>query len=218
MDDTAAALGEWVELSDSLLRGLVHSLNNRITALSAFAELAVLGDTEFTAEAVLPGELVRLQQVNMLFRLLVPDDPAPAALEIGPVLADAVALHAHSARLQGVRCDVVRDDQALPVRAPRWALLRLLVVLLEVGKQTAQRTGRDVTTLRLSGDEAWVTIHVEGALPAYGAMMAQACGADGVVGGAEVRMPTLLEVRRRERTSREDSLATAANAANGGSR
>lgn len=199
--------GEWAELSESLLRGLVHSLNNRITALSAFAELAALGESDFTVQAVLPGELARLHQVNQLLRLLVPDDPAPAAMEIGPVLADAVALHAHHARLRVVTCEVVRDDTALPVRAPRWALLRLLLVIIEEGKRAADRTNRDTTVLRLTGDEQWVALHLDGGgLTDYGVTMARLCGADAAEGDAVVRLPTLLELRRRERVQRETVL------------
>jgi len=196
-------LAEWAELSESLLRGLVHSLNNRITALSAFAELAEMGDREFTVHAVLPSEVARLHQLNQLLRLLIPDDPTPAALEIGPVLADAVALHAHHARLRAVSCEVVRDDMALPVRAPRWALLRLLLVIIEEGQRSADRMNRGTTVLRLTGDEQWVTLHLDGGLTAYGVAMARLCGAEAAEGDAVVRLPTLLEVRRRERATRE---------------
>jgi len=196
-------LAEWAELSESLLRGLVHSLNNRITALSAFAELAEMGDRDFTVHAVLSGEVARLHQVNQLLRLLVPDDPVPAAMEVGPVLADAVALHAHHARLRAVSCEVVRDDIALPVRAPRWALLRLLLVIIEEGKRSADRMNRGTTVLRLTGDEQWVALHLDGGLTAYGVTMARLCGAEAAEGDAVVRLPTLLELRRRERGKRE---------------
>lgn len=200
-------LAEWLELSESLLRGLVHSLNNRITALSAFAELAEMGDTEFTAASVLPGEMARLQELNGLFRLLVPDDPAPAAIELGPVLSDAVALHGHHARLRTVSCDVVRTDQALPVRAPRWALLRLLLLIVEEGKRSADRDGRGVTRLHVGGDERWIVLHVDGGtLSPYAAAMARRCGAeDSMAGDAVIRLPTLLELRRRERAGPAES-------------
>ena len=97
-------------------------------------------------------------------------------MEIGPVLDDAVALHAHHARLRAVRCDVVRADASMPVRAPRWALLRLLLVIVEEGKRSADRADRDVTVLRVDGDAAWVAAPRgrRRALPAYAAAMAQA--------------------------------------------
>lgn len=196
-------LAEWAGLSESLLRGLVHSLNNRITALSAFAELAEMGDGDFNAQVVLPGEIARLHQLNQLLRLLVSDDPAPAAIEMAPVLADAVALHAHHARLRVVGCEVVREDLRLPVRAPRWALLRLLLVIIEEGKHSADRTNRDTTVLRLTGDEQWVALHLDGGgLSAYGVTMARLCGALAADGDTVVRLPTLLELRRLEREKR----------------
>lgn len=34
--------GTWTTLFEDLLRGLVHAMNNHVTALSAFAELAAM--------------------------------------------------------------------------------------------------------------------------------------------------------------------------------
>ena len=200
------ALAEWVELSDALMRGLVHALNNRITALSAFAELVGMGDEEFTPERVLPGELTRLHQVNGLFRLLVPDDPGPEALELLPVLDDALALHAHHPRLRSVRLDVRQSGTIVPLRVPRWALLRLLLMVMEFGKRNAEAAQRTTSTVRIEGDDDFLVISADtgGVQSHYTGAMALRCGGSVSLSGDDlcVRLPTLLQVRRAERVAR----------------
>jgi len=195
-------LAEWSALSDALLRGLVHSLNNRLTALSAFTELATLGDAEFTAADVLPAEIARMERVTALFRLLANDGLPPEALELRPVLDDAVALHLHHPMLRAIRCEVTVVGDPLPVRAPRWALVRLLVTLIESAKSIAAARGDEHLTVQLSGDEQDVAVTIaDASATAYARTMAACCGATlAEPGGAVVlRLPTLPEVRRRER-------------------
>jgi hypothetical protein len=211
MRDTDAhegpALAAWVELSDALMRGLVHALNNRVAALSALAELAALGDNELTAQRVLPGELARLQQVNLLFRLMLTEEVPPEALELAPVLDDALALHAHHSRLRTVRCEVVRHGTVLPLRAPRWALFRLLLILLEWAKHHADDTSASVAVLRVTGGEETIelTVSARSEPGRYALAMAELCGgtlqsgADGIT----ARLPTLPELRRGERAAVE---------------
>jgi hypothetical protein len=205
--DAHAAIVEWVELSEALMRGLVHALNNRITALSAFAELAAIGDEEFTPQRVLPGELDKLLQVNALFRLLLNEDVSAEALELGPLLEEVVALHAHHSRLRAVRCDVVQVGTVLPLRAPRWALLRLLLLMMESAKLGADSTGRTVATLRVTGEDRTITVRAShaGAPSRYAAAMAKLCGGTMECAGDEmvVRLPTLPEIRRSERVARQ---------------
>src|SRR5215216_1401152 len=61
---------DWRTISEELLKGLVHALNNRVAALSAFVELAKLGDEEEDPLTVLPTEIAQLHRVNALFALL----------------------------------------------------------------------------------------------------------------------------------------------------
>jgi hypothetical protein len=205
--DERPALAAWVELSDALMRGLVHALNNRVTALSALAELAALGDTVLTNQNVLPSELARLQQVNALFRLLLTEETPPEAMELGPVLDDALALHAHHSRLRSVRCEVERQETILPLRVPRWALLRLLLLLLECAKHHAGEAGAGaaVALLRVEGSEETIALTVPASHPPsrYARAMAELCGGTLTIGaeGITVLLPTLLELRRAERAA-----------------
>lgn len=192
-----AGAAEWLALSESLVRGLVHALNNRLTALSALAELSAMGDEQFTVDRVLPAEVLRLQELSALFRLLVSDEGAGEAMELAPVLDEALALQEHHAGLRGVRCTVALDGASPTLRAPHWALLRLVLVLLENARGASLAVGRDSATLRVGADEHWITLDSGAAPSPYALAMARRCGAGDDVTGV-LRIPTLLERRRRE--------------------
>ena len=198
----AAAAAQWAELSDALLAGLVHMLNNRVTALSVCAELAVMGDEEMIAGGVLTTEMHRLQRASALIGLLPSRPHQPEALELRPVLEDALALHAHHPRTRLVACDVVTDDVMQPVRAPRWALLRLMLVLVDAAKEAAAESAGSAA-IRLTSDErsASVRISVPSDGGPYGAAMAALCSASLVRDGDDLVLsfPTLRLLRQRER-------------------
>jgi hypothetical protein len=198
---------EWLALADDLLAGLVHSLNNRVTALSVCAELAGLGDEQMLHDGLLVAEVARLQKASALVALL-PARGHPEALEIGPVLQDAIAIHAHHPRMRTVECTMEVASAPQPVRVPRWALLRVLLILVDAAKGGAHDAQRNSTVLLLSGDADSVRVHAatrdNGG--AYGAEMAALCG------GALARedemlvltLPSLTELRRRERAGRPE--------------
>lgn len=203
----AAAAAQWAELSDALLAGLVHMLNNRVTALSVCAELAAMGDTEMMEGGVLMSEVKRLQQASALIGLMPSRPHKPEALELRPVLDDAIALHAHHPRTRLVACDVALDGAMQPVRAPRWALLRLMLVLVDAAKDAAAEASRSAT-IRLSSDEATAYLRVSTTADggAYGAAMAELCGGQLSRHGTELvlGLPTLLLLRQREREARAE--------------
>lgn len=204
--EATEGLAEWVALCEALTRGLLHALNNRITALGAFAELSAMGDEEFTPQRVLPGEMARLQQVNSLFRLLLTEETGPEPLELRPVLEDVLALHAHHPRLRSLRTELAGADALVPIRVPRWALLRLLLTFVEVAKLGAEERGSDLTLIQVEGDDRSVVLRAcTGASGSrYAAAMAELCGATMATVGDEttIALPTLLELRRRERAAR----------------
>jgi hypothetical protein len=196
---------EWLVLSDELLAGLVHALNNRVTALSVCAELAGLGDEQMLGEGTLQAEVARLQRASALVGLL-PARGKPEALELGPVLSDAIEIHSHHPRMRAVEGVVEVEGTIEPVRVPRWALLRLLLIVLDAAKGAAQDAERTTATLRLTSDEQSVRVRaasreIEGA---YAAEMAALCGGAMAREGADlvVSLPTLGELRRRERAGR----------------
>jgi hypothetical protein len=203
----AVVTGDWTTLSDELLQGLVHALNNRVAALSAFVELARLGDEEAAPMMVLPAEISQLQRVNALIGLLPQRSSEPEALELPLVLDDALRLHEHHPRLRFEHCAVAREGTPLPVRAPRWALLRALVMLVHAAKCTGGSEQRHGSQLRVLGDQTFVSVHV--ATPAEPSpslvALAERCGGTCSREGDELvlRLPSILELRRRERVGRD---------------
>lgn len=204
---SGAAAAQWAELSDALLAGLVHMLNNRVTALSVCAELAVMGDEEMITGGVLTTEVQRLQRASAMIGLLPSRPHQPEALELRPVLDDAIALHAHHPRTRLVACDVAMDPAMQPVRAPRWALLRLMLVLVDSAKDAAAESASRAA-IRLTSDERTASVRIitasDGGL--YGAAMAELCDAQLTRDGDELvlSMPTLLLLRQRERDGRTE--------------
>ena len=104
--DHAAVIDDWRTISEELLQGLVHALNNRVAALSAFVELAKLGDEDGDPLIVLPAEIAQLHRVNSLFGLL-PERKADAealdlrAAEPGAAPLDRNGLREMHARKTG---------------------------------------------------------------------------------------------------------------------
>jgi hypothetical protein len=206
----AVVTDDWTTLSDELLQGLVHALNNRVAALSAFVELARLGDEEADPTTVLPAELVLLHRVNSLFGLLPQRGADAEALELPLVLDDALRLHEHHPRLRSERCIVVCEATPLPVRAPRWALLRVLLMLVHAAKDAADSVrGSGCASVRVVGDSATVSAHVDTPAEPSPSLVSLAercggwCGREG--NELVLRLPSLLELRSRERASRESA-------------
>jgi hypothetical protein len=202
---SAAAAAQWAELSDGLLAGLVHMLNNRVTALSVCTELATMGDQEMIAGGVLTTEMRRLQQAAALIGMLPSRPHQPEALELRPVLDDAIALHAHHPRTRLVACDVVIGEAMQPVRSPRWALLRLMLVLVDAAKDAAAASSRGAT-IRLTSDDHSARVHVDapGDGGPYGTAMAALCGGQLARAGDELvlSLPSLRLLRQREHDER----------------
>lgn len=201
-DLARSGAAEWLALSDDLLAGLVHALNNRVTALGVCAELAGLGDEQMLDGGLLQAEVERLQKASALVALL-PARGHAEALEIGPVLHDAVAIHAHHPRMRAVECAVEITDAPQPVRAPRWALLRLLLIMVDAAKAGAEEARRGSAVVRLSGEPGAVLVRAvvrEGG-GAYATEMATLCGGtlSRVNEELVLALPSLAELRRRER-------------------
>ena len=199
-------------ISEDLLQGLVHALNNRVAALSAFVELARLGDEEGDPLTVLPLEIAQLHQVNALFGLLPERRSDPEALELRVVLDDAIRLHEHHPALRGDRVDVTYEGAPGAVRAPRWALVRALVMLVHIAKRTAESPQRrGGAALRVRGEEASVGVHVVTPIEPSADLVVLAERCSGVIARVHdelvLTLPSLRELRRREREGRGDSPA-----------
>ncbi len=192
----------WETLFEELLRGLVHTINNRITALSAFAELAAM-DNELPETDMLRQEIRRLNGVSAMVGMLASRNEEREALELSGVLDAAVGVHEHHPRSRTITCRVEKSGMLLPVRVPRWALLRMLILMVDEAKRAADAAGMTSTTIEVVGDEA--TLKVHGAAvepPGVDALhYAMLCGGELLPDdrGQVLVLPSLLELRRRER-------------------
>jgi hypothetical protein len=208
--DHEAVIDDWCTISEELLQGLVHALNNRVAALSAFVELARLGDEEGDPLAVLPTEIAQLHRVNALFGLL-PERKADAeALDLRAVLDDAVLLHQHHPRLRGERVAISFEGAPGAVRAPRWALVRTMVMLLHAAKRPGEsaREHGDAA-LRVRGDETSVSVRVATAAWPSADLVAYVERCSGQVTRTNdelvLTLPSLRELRRREHEARGEA-------------
>ena len=207
--ELSQAADQWLALSDALLAGLVHNLNNRVTALSVCAELAQLGDEQMISDGMLGSEVSRLQRTAALLSLLPTRATGePEALELGPVLDDALALHAHHPRMRGADCVVDASNAMQPVRAPRWALLRLLLLLVDAAKELAIAEAR-AAAVRLTSNESTAVVRVaaRGDGGPYGAEMAALCGGalEREGGDLVLTLPSLFLLRQREKSGQPAS-------------
>ena len=208
-DGDAPAGDDWRTISEDLLKGLVHALNNRVAALSAFVELAKLGDEEEDPLSVLPLEITQLHQVNTLFGLLPQRTAEPEPLELRAVFDDALRLHEHHPQFRGEPVDLEFEGAPGAVRAPRWALMRALVMLVHAAKREARSGRARAAVILVRGGDTTIAVRVptSEASSADVDELAQRCGGrvERTDGELALTMPSLRELRRRERDARGES-------------
>lgn len=205
---------EWLDLVDQALQGLHHALNNRIGSLSALVELFQLGDLPPDGSGFenLSADLTRLEDCNRMVRLLPRDVSAgeePVILD--DVLADVFAVHRFLHDIRDSQITIVPTRYVEPVRVPRWALVRVLTMLLVDAKRLA-RDLKAVVRAVTESDEQWVRVEFRVGAPLvaeipassgtrYAELLAATFG--GTVtrrpGVAELRLPTLKARRAADR-------------------
>lgn len=203
--DDAPVPDDWRTISEDLLKGLVHALNNRVAALSAFVELAKLGGEDEDPLTVLPLEIAQLHRVNSLFGLLPQRGAESEPLELRAVVDDALRLHEHHPRFRGETVSLTYEGAPGAVRAPRWALMRAMVMLVHAAKRDAG-SGREAV-VQVRGEDTTIVVRVATSeeVPKDLEALAAQCGgrithtSDALV----LTMPSLRELRRRERDARD---------------
>lgn len=164
--------GAWSTLQDELLRGMLHAVNNRIAALGAYVDLATLDAEPLTVADIKP-ELARLLATSTLMSKLTARSGHSEPLEVRPLLDTALAIHAHHGRIHA-ECGVHQPAPILPVRVPRWALLRVLLLMIDSAKKAAAPA-----TLSLDGDGERICVRGAATMPSIEdvAELAGLCGA-----------------------------------------
>jgi hypothetical protein len=192
---------EWIEIVEQALHGLHHALNNRIGSLSALVELHQLGDlpVDDPGFASLEGDIKRLQECSRMVRLL-PRDGASGeeALILDDVFADVFAIHRYLHDLRELSVTIVPARYVEPVRVERWALVRVLTMLLCDAKRLAKVADTNVRALTES-DERWVRIEFRlGSPPVIDTLDSRAGYAEALAvsfGGAIERRPGAVVLR-----------------------
>ena len=212
----ADGVEEWLGLIDQALQGLHHTLNNRIGSLSALLELLQLDGipADGTGFDGINAEVARLEDCSRLVRLL-PRDPVGGEepLILDDVLADAFAIHRFLHSVRDVPVTIVPTRFVEPMRVERWALVRVLTLLLYDAKRLANQLTTSVRVVAASDDE-WVSVEFRLGAQAvrespvsgngrYSESLAKTFGGSvsrraGVV---ELRLPTLKARRAAERSS-----------------
>ena len=207
---------EWLDLVDRALEGLHHALNNRIGSLSALVELYQLGDlpTDGSGFGNLAADLTRLGECNRVIRLLPRDSVAgEEPLILDDVLADVLAIHRYLHDVRDLQVTIVPTRYVEPVRVERWALVRVLTLLLADAKRLAKANATTVRAVTES-DEAWVRVELRIGSPLLEAVPVPAKGPyaelvatsfGGLVtrrsGVVELQLPTLKARRAADRRS-----------------
>jgi signal transduction histidine kinase len=204
---SAAALREWNQHVESIMRGVAHTLNNRATALSAVIELARDPEDDDVAAtaSILGTELQRVRDLAELVRSIGPPRGGMEAFSPKDAAAEALAvltLHAEQ-RDHPVTIDA---SSAPPTRVPRWMFVRSLIAL----GAAAANSARAATRITVVEDGDWLVTRVEsgGAKPRCEELSPYAAELSRAMGGAPLerdaqercgfRVPTLAALRRRE--------------------
>lgn len=198
---TGGAAG-WSELSEGLISGVHHALNNRMAAIRAVGQVL---DADLPAHHPLGGaltaELDRLEQTARTLRLLGVVAGERVPVQIGDVLRDATTLFEAHHDLRDTALEIGSAESSLPVLVDPDGILRGLLIILS---QAA--SGNDSVEVGVEGNEATVSLLVQAAsFNPDEAALAEAerlLGAAGGevkldVAGVRVEMLTLPEARRR---------------------
>jgi hypothetical protein len=227
-DDGRATALEWNELwrtvSESLLGGIHHALNNRVAALSAISQVLGAGMPDAgPIVASLRGEVNRLEQTVALISLLRrARSRNPEPVQLPELVASLTPLLPHHGDMKETEFVADPDPGVLPVLVERDQLTRVMLVLMTSVGLSAECAGgaRVHVSYRGDADEVVTRIECEPAPRRPGGPSATEQGFDAAGAGEvvramrgrlerlpsgdravptyEVRLPTLLAARRGE--------------------
>lgn len=160
-EGNAPAAGAWLPVSDALIRGIGHALNNRVAALSAVVQvLAATGEGGPLHDA-LADETVRLQRAVELMRLLPRRWDAPPEPVLVPDAArEALELLRLHPELPAVRFEWSSEGDLLPVLVEPTLLTHALCLIGQVAGEAASRTGGTEVRFHGTGTATDVTVEV----------------------------------------------------------
>ena len=164
-----AADGPWLTVSDALLRGVGHALNNRAAALSAVVQV-LASEADGPLEGALRAETERLQRAVELLRLLPRRwDSEPEPVLVADLVKSAIELLVLHADLPELRYEWTPDGSLPPVLVEPSLLTHVLCLLGTAAAREAGRTGARSVAFRGSstGEVVRVEVSVGEGNPAY---------------------------------------------------
>lgn len=160
---SSIAAEDWLPVQESLLRGLNHSLSNRLASLSAIAMLIEGADRlDARMQQALSSDVERLGGLLELFRAL----PGPAmarrdGTRFGDALERAGELVGHHPDCRDIEiAPVVEAADAPPVKLSTADAMRASVLLLLAVARAADSPAPLVVTARAGGD-GWLYVTAE---------------------------------------------------------
>lgn len=154
----AGANGSWLKMSEGLIGGVHHALNNRMAALRAVGQVVETDlDPGHPLAGAMTAELDRLEQTVALLRMLGIPEQGRFPIPIDGILADAARLFEIHHALRELELETECAEGLLPVYIEPDSLLRGLVLMYGLG---GKQCGKLRTTV--SGDERTVVIRTEG--------------------------------------------------------
>lgn len=145
----------WLQISDGLIAGIQHELNNRLASLSAIAQVL---EIEISEEHPLAGalemELDRWQASTELLHLLNDSGPAEPIL-LGEVLEGAQRLLRIHHEVRNVEVEIEESPEPQPLLIPRSELLRIWMMMLIPIARLARQQERPIR-IRVTGEEEYV--------------------------------------------------------------
>lgn len=161
----AHAAVQWQSVGESVLAGVCHTLNSRVTALWGVAELLSAEAASESLMTLLRAELQRLEQLARLLHWL-PRRPGRGAepISLAELLPELVELHREHHGLDRIRVELEGDPGTPAILVDPAALCRAVLLLLAAaGRAVPERAGRVAAAYGPAGAAAALTIRAYGA-------------------------------------------------------
>ena len=192
----------WTALSDRVLAGIVHSLNNRIAALEATLLTFEPGDSPDDLVHALTKESDRLKECVATLRTVVGEPNAAAEpCTIADLFAQAAVLARYHPELRDLTF-TLDDRGASPVRLRARRAAHALLVLLASARRSDDRSAVVVA----EGNDEWTNVSVPAPQDIGSAVTSarELVEPDGGTVALEherivIRLPTLATVRKWDR-------------------
>lgn len=152
----------WLEVSDALIRGTHHELNNRIASLSGLEQVMQSGGglTPRLAEAM-GDELRRMRSAIGLLGRMPTALPGPAsAMRLQDAAANVLELIPLHSTLRGRAVELRCEGDPPPTRADSSAVQRSLLVMIAAASRSTSphEAERIVVECGAEGDDVWVGV------------------------------------------------------------